>query len=164
MFPWAWSLSDWWRAIQVFVASALLGGLVWWASPIVTGKAEPWDANSPFLAASLFLIGLVTAMFHPRAFWVAAAGVCVGQMLYLWRFHEHAGDIPWILSWIASAVYSTAALLGAAIGAVTMAVMHIVTRLARLVPAVRKRLAGLRPETRDETVAMQSADQGRGLS
>jgi hypothetical protein len=70
------------RCLVVFFLGAVLGAVIWLASPSVTGKREPWDSPSYYYVVALFLAGFVAALPYPRAFWIAAVGVYVGQFAY----------------------------------------------------------------------------------
>jgi hypothetical protein len=43
-----------------------MGGILVWAlSPAVTGRVEPWDADSPYYWASLFIVGFASGLTQP---------------------------------------------------------------------------------------------------
>lgn len=66
-----------------FALSAVLGAAIWAFSRTVTGRAEPWDANSAYYPVALAIAGLVAGLLPPPRVWRAYAGVIAGQALYM---------------------------------------------------------------------------------
>src|SRR5439155_5227322 len=70
------------RALLVFVAGSVLGALIWWGSPFVTGQREPWDAPLGYYITALIAAGFAAALISPRHFWLAPPGIYLGQSIY----------------------------------------------------------------------------------
>jgi hypothetical protein len=100
------------RASLTFGAGFLLGALIWWASPLVTGEHEPWDAPIGYYALSLVVAGFLAALISPRHFWLAPLGVYFGQFVYAFAFLP--GGPLWLLGLIFGLFYCILALLGGA--------------------------------------------------
>jgi len=66
-----------------FSLAAGLGAAIWAVSPVVTGSAEPWDAESPYYFVSLFVAGAIVGLLCPRHIWPAFLGTVIGQLVYL---------------------------------------------------------------------------------
>ena len=64
------------------LTAALVGATIWALSPFLTGHAEPWDAGPYYLAASLFLAGVLLGSCRPRRVWTHAVGIFLGQLIY----------------------------------------------------------------------------------
>ena len=69
-------------AVLAFATAALTCGLIWAASPWVTGRREPWDADSPFYLAGLMIAGAVAGVLTPKPIWALYAGAVAGQLSY----------------------------------------------------------------------------------
>ena len=65
-----------------FLVAALAGAAVWALSPLMTGHAEPWDAESIYYIAALILAGLLSGLIAPKPLWVLYIGSIFGQLLY----------------------------------------------------------------------------------
>lgn len=100
------------RTVFVTAVSFLLGMAIWWASPRMTGHAEPWDAGSPYYALSLIVAGFAAALVHPKRFWLAPVGIYFGQSFYMLLFLP--GGPLWPVGLIFGAFYCLLSLLGAA--------------------------------------------------
>jgi hypothetical protein len=109
------------RAWLGFVAGLLLGALIWWASPLVTGEQEPWDAPLGYYVYALVVAGFTAAWIWPSRFWLAALGVYVGQCVYALVFLP--GGPLWMVGLVSGLVFSLFALLGATIAFVLSRVL-----------------------------------------
>ena len=69
-------------AAFAFLASAILGALIWALSPLLTGQAEPWDADGPIYVIALVAAGLIAGAFIPKSLWAHYLGSVVGQLGY----------------------------------------------------------------------------------
>jgi hypothetical protein len=103
------------------------GAVIWLASSYITGKQEPWDAQSLVYALSLFVAGFIGAALIPRRFWLAAVAVWAGQTVgFLWSVFtsSDAGGL-WPLGLvIALPLYSLLSLFGALLGWPAGTVIH----------------------------------------
>ena len=71
------------RDRAVFIAALIMGIVIWIASPLVTGTAEPWDAESPFYFVSLLGAGAVAgALGSPNKWWRWPVAIYLGQALW----------------------------------------------------------------------------------
>ena len=61
--------------------AALMGAAIWVFSPMVTGRAEPWDAHSPYYWIALLISGVVVGWIEPKKFLTSSLWVPVGQAL-----------------------------------------------------------------------------------
>lgn len=66
-----------------FFVGLLLGVAVWATSPVITGKIEPWDADSAYYAASLFLFGIIGATIFPKIWVIFLFALFLGQTIYV---------------------------------------------------------------------------------
>ena len=80
-------------AISLSLAAGL-GAVIWAVSPVVTGSAEPWDAESPYYFVSLFVAGAIVGLLCPRHIWSAFLGIVVGQLVYLLVFLPSGPLLP----------------------------------------------------------------------
>jgi len=91
-----------------------LGAAIWALSPAITGAAEPWDADQPYLLVSLLLAGIVGQFAYPGNIWAMVGGLFAGQLFFMVTF---LGVGPLILVGVGVlVVYSIAALFGAYVG------------------------------------------------
>ena len=103
------------------------GAAIWLASSYITGKQEPWDAQSLVYALSLFVAGFIGAALIPRRFWLAAVAVWAGQTVgFLWRVFtsSDAGGLWPLGLMIALPLYSLLSLFGAFLGWPAGTVIH----------------------------------------
>lgn len=70
------------RALRAVFVAAGLGALIWALSVPLTGKAEPWDAESPYYFVALALAGAVSGAIVPRHLWAHYLGAVLGQTAY----------------------------------------------------------------------------------
>ena len=97
-----------------FVASFLIGGIIWAASPMISGFIEPWDADSPYYFVSLAGSGLVLGVWSPVKIWVHYLGAMLGQLAYLLVFIDAS---PFFLLGVLFLMgYTFLVLIGAFIG------------------------------------------------
>jgi hypothetical protein len=80
--------------VQAFATAALTGGLIWAASPWVTGRREPWDADSPFYLAGLMIAGAVAGALTPKPIWALYVGAVAGQLSYQMLFLKVGPLLP----------------------------------------------------------------------
>ena len=98
--------------------SVILGALVWFLSPALTGHREPWDADSLFYHCGVFLAGFIPACFSARRFWLWALGAWLGQMLAFLVLLLCFGSGPlWLVGLLFLSFYALLSLAGAGIGA-----------------------------------------------
>ena len=131
MFPFSWSLRDWFRSFVVLSVGVLLGMAIWWTAPILSGQVEPWDAEGKYYLQALFVAGFLAAAFSPRAFWVAPIGIYIGQLLYCLYLYEPEGTTYWPLSMVLAVFYCVAALVGALAGAISMSLLKMGVKTIR---------------------------------
>ncbi|MDA0814613.1 MAG: hypothetical protein O3C21_19735, partial [Verrucomicrobia bacterium] len=94
--------------------SILLGALIWFLSPLVTGHREPWDANPPFYPFALVASGFIPACFSARWFWLWAAGAWLGQVIAFLFLVVRSGNAGlWPISLVFLCVCSLLSLAGA---------------------------------------------------
>ncbi len=93
--------------------AAGLGAVIWAVSPIATGSAEPWDAESPYYFVSLFVAGAIVGLLCPRNIWSAFFGIVVGQLVYLLVFLPSGPLLPLGVLFLLG--YGLLSLLGAAL-------------------------------------------------
>lgn len=103
-----------------FVIGAIGGAGVWLLSPLVTGRAEPWDAASGYYPAALFLAGLLGSLAVPTHPVVVVVGIFAGQVLVLMGrvVADPASGGLWPLGILFLGLYSVVALVGAVVGSV----------------------------------------------
>ena len=68
-----------------FLIAALAGAAIWTLSPLLTGRAEPWDAGL-YYSGALLAAGLLSGVTVPKPLWAHYLGGLVGQALYLLLF------------------------------------------------------------------------------
>jgi hypothetical protein len=66
--------------------SAFLGALIWALSPTITGEAEPWDSDSIYYYAALFVAGVISAIPGKKPVWAIYVGIILGQFLFILFF------------------------------------------------------------------------------
>ncbi|MDT0605255.1 hypothetical protein, partial [Thalassotalea castellviae] len=64
-----------------FILPFFLGFMIWFFSPEITGKIEPWDSGSLYYLISLILIGVVTGLLSTKYFSLVYFG-CI-SLVYL---------------------------------------------------------------------------------
>ena len=101
------------RNRAAFVLSAVLGFVIWALSRAITGKAEPWDANSPYYYVALVAAGFVSGFSIPADRRAHYLGAVLGQALYGLIFLPGSG--LFILGVLVLFVYSLLYLAGVAL-------------------------------------------------
>ena len=69
------------RKYAIGGVATLLGLVLWLSSPTLVGTPEPWASSERTYLVLLFFSGAVLGFFEPRDFWVAPAGLYLGQLL-----------------------------------------------------------------------------------
>ena len=93
--------------------SSFLGALIWALSPAMTGQTEPWDAESVYYFAALFVAGAIAAIPGFRPVWAIYLGIFLGQLLFILFFLPSGPLLAVGLIFIA--VYSLLSLVAAVI-------------------------------------------------
>lgn len=70
------------RNRAAFALSAVLGFVIWALSRPITGKVEPWDANSPYYYVALVAAGFASGYAIAGEKKAHYLGAVVGQVLY----------------------------------------------------------------------------------
>jgi hypothetical protein len=117
----------------VFTVGLLLGMAIWWTSPALTGKPEPWDAEGRYYLGALFVAGAFATVFLPKAFWLAPIGVYVGQLLFCLYVYDPEGASLWPLGMVLAVFYCIAALAGALACALLMWLIRVLVAAVRFV-------------------------------
>ena len=96
-----------------------LGAAIWLASPLVTGRREPWDAEGVYYPAALLGAGVLGGLLAPQHWLNVALGVFSGQVVVLMGgvVAEPGSGGLWPLGVLFLAGYAVLALLGAGLGA-----------------------------------------------
>ncbi len=96
----------------LILCTIIIGFLIWYLSPFLTGKKEPWDAQSPYYSLSLFMGGFIFGVIRPKKVWLFPIGILIGQILFgiiMVGFYFFAGLIFLVL-------FSSLSFLGAYVG------------------------------------------------
>lgn len=104
------------RTLLFLALGVVLGVAIWVFSPWLTGKVEPWDANTPFWSLSWLVVAVLGAFSgHARGICIPL-GYAVGQMLVSIRpaFQGEFGTLGWlfILGHAVAAVIITLTFVG----------------------------------------------------
>lgn len=70
------------RAVLVIFLAAGLSAVIWALSVPLTGKAEPWDAESPYYFVALTVAGIISGLVVPKHAWAHYVGALLGQLAY----------------------------------------------------------------------------------
>jgi hypothetical protein len=70
------------RVLLALVVSAALSATVWALSIPLTGKGEPWDAESPYYFVALAVAGAISGAVVPKRLWAHYLGAILGQVAY----------------------------------------------------------------------------------
>ena len=70
------------RAVLAILLAAGLSAVIWALSIPLTGKAEPWDADSPYYFVALAVAGIVSGVVIPKHLWAHYVGAIIGQAAY----------------------------------------------------------------------------------
>lgn len=76
-------------------AGSFCGAAVWGLSIAVTGVREPFDSNTLYYPAAMFLSGILASSFSPRHWWLAVIGIFAGERLYAFVMLPETRD--WLL-------------------------------------------------------------------
>jgi len=99
------------KAWMVDALLAAIAGAAFWAlSPVLTGHAEPWDAESVYYPLSLLAAGVVLGAVRVRRSWAHYLGVFAGQLMFMLLFLP-LGAL-WVLGVVFLAIYSLLTLAG----------------------------------------------------
>jgi hypothetical protein len=98
------------RTPAVLALSAICGALLWFLSPLLTHKVEPWDAGILPYVSFQFGIGFILGKFFKPPLWQVPAGLVAGQAAYLLFFLEKGSLLP--LGLIVLGFFSLSALFG----------------------------------------------------
>ncbi|MDO6447249.1 hypothetical protein Q4493_15880 [Colwellia sp. 1_MG-2023] len=74
-----------------FMLPFIFGFIIWFISPEMIGKIEPWDSGSLYYLSSLILIGVITGVLNTKylslaCFLLLYLGVALSQIIYLTYF------------------------------------------------------------------------------
>ncbi len=107
------------RSRTAFAIALVCGAGIWLLSPLVTGRAEPWDAAGWYYSGALFLAGCAVALLFPAHPGVVALGIVAGQIFVLLGrvAVDPSGGGLWPLGLVFLIGYGVVPLLGAAVGA-----------------------------------------------
>ena len=76
--------------LPILLVSIGLGATIWATSPMVIGRAEPWDGGGPYYFFCLFMAGIVVGvLFYRRSIgvlFIGVIGIILGQLLYMLFF------------------------------------------------------------------------------
>ena len=106
-------------SLAAFLIGLAIGAAIWWLSPLITGRREPWDAGSGYYEGALLGAGLLGGFLLPGHSGRFVAGIFVGQVLVLLGavLKDPSSGGLWPLGVVFLALYSLLALLGAMLGA-----------------------------------------------
>jgi hypothetical protein len=99
-----------------FLLAAAAGATIWALSVLITGKREPWDANSLYYFGSLFVVGLIIGFMRPHGIWMIYLGVFIGQLAYMLLFLPLGGLFVLGILFLAACAFIS--LLGAKLGVI----------------------------------------------
>jgi hypothetical protein len=103
---------------SILLALGVLSGVaIWWVSPWLTGKVEPWDSDAPIWPLSWLLVAILGGLIgHVRGIGLPL-GYALGQMLVTIKsvFVGEFGALGWLFigGYAAVAIVVTLALIGA---------------------------------------------------
>jgi hypothetical protein len=80
---------------RALVGAAVCAFAVWAASPALTGRAEPWDAEWPYYTGASLLLGAALGLALPGRLAFAYLGAWLGQLVALLVLPGH--DRAWFL-------------------------------------------------------------------
>jgi hypothetical protein len=106
------------RRWSAFLLGVILGAAIWLLSPWITGRSEPWDAESGYYSGALLATGVVGGLLLPMHWTSAALGIFGGQALVILGgvLADPASGGLWPLGLAFLAAYSVLALVGALLG------------------------------------------------
>jgi hypothetical protein len=116
--------------LPALLMGLLIGAAIWWLSPLITGRLEPWDAGSGYYEGALLGAGILGGLLLPKHWRWFVIGVFLGQVLVLLGgvLREPSSGGLWPLGVVFMALYSLLAMVGAMVGS-----------------GVRRRLSGRTP-------------------
>ncbi len=105
------------KALILLALGVLSGIAIWWFSPWLTGKVEPWDADAPIWPLSWLLVAVLGGLSgHVRGIGLPL-GYALGQMLVTIKsvFIGEFGALGWLFigGYASVAIVVTLALIGA---------------------------------------------------
>jgi hypothetical protein len=105
---------------SAFLLGLILGAAIWLLSPWMTGRSEPWDAESGYYPGALLVAGALGGALIPMHWPAVALGIFVGQLLVILGgvLADPASGGLWPLGVVFLGVYSVLGLIGAVLGAV----------------------------------------------
>ena len=78
-----------------FFIFLILGSVVWFISPLLNGRQEPWDSKTYIYICELLVIGFVLA-FRQKHIFISLFGLYVGQALVMFFRPQHSQmQVPW---------------------------------------------------------------------
>lgn len=109
------------RAMGALALGLVLGTWIWLASPVVTGRAEPWDDRGWYYVTALAVCGLAGGLAARRWWWPAVVGTVVGvylgQAAVMFPRAQDGGErAPWWAGALLLAAYMGITLAGALVG------------------------------------------------
>jgi hypothetical protein len=101
-----------------FLIGLAIGAAIWFLSPLITGRREPWDAGSGYYEGALLGAGLLGGLLLPEYWGRFAAGIFLGQVLVLMGgvLSDPSSGGLWPLGVVFLALYSLLVLLGVTLG------------------------------------------------
>jgi hypothetical protein len=69
-----------------FILPFKFGFSIWFFSPEMTGKIEPWDSGSLYYLISLILVGVITGVLKTKYFALVYLGSALSQIIFLYHF------------------------------------------------------------------------------
>ena len=64
------------------LVAAGLSAVIWALSIPITGKSEPWDADSAYYFVALAVAGAISGAVVPKRLWAHYVGAVLGQIAY----------------------------------------------------------------------------------
>ena len=107
------------RRWSAFLLGLVLGAAIWFLSPWLTGRSEPWDSEDGYYAGALLATGALGGLLFPRHWPSVSAGILAGQLLVIIGgvLADPASGGLWPLGVVFLAIYSALAVVGAVLGA-----------------------------------------------
>ena len=104
--------------LAALLMGLFIGAAIWWQSPLITGRQEPWDAGSGYYEGALLGAGILGGLLLPEHSRWFVIGVFVGQVLVLLGgvLKEPSSGGLWPLGVVFMALYSLLAMVGAIMG------------------------------------------------
>ena len=104
--------------LAALLMGLFIGAAIWWLSPLITGRLEPWDAGSLYYEGALLGAGILGGLLLPKHWRWLVIGVFVGQVLVLLGgvLKEPSSGGLWPLGVVFMALYSLLAMVGAIVG------------------------------------------------